>query len=279
LLYMMEELGGRREKCIVTPWVGHDGRSGIEIAPDGKKIIHPGRGICNNYWDLLPMGYKDTYATIHYYDTLKHMADMERDIKMHPEWDMLGGHLRFEPGDLRQHAEEVKAQANKLFWNDRTGRFVCSIDIDGKSYDYGFTFLNLEAIYYGLAGDDQADSIMKWITGRRIVAGDTSQAEDIYHWRFAPRATTKRNIDYYIWSWQSPEDIPWGYQIQDGGAVLGFSYHDLSARLKVLGPDDALVRLQDIIRWFDEGQAAGGYREYYKDPGRGTLQGCGTRIS
>ena len=73
---------------------------------------------------------------------------------------------------------------------------------------------------------------MSWINGDRIVAGDTAQGADIYHWRFAPRATTKRNIDWYFWAWSSPESIPWGGQVQDGGAVLGFSYHDLMARLQ-----------------------------------------------
>ncbi|UCD28098.1 MAG: hypothetical protein JSV03_13535, partial [Planctomycetota bacterium] len=148
LLFMMEDLGGRQHKCIVTPWVGHDGRSGLEIGSDGKKIVHSGRGIGNNYWDLLPMGGKDAYATIHYYDTLNRLADLEREIENHPEWNIPAGPLRFAPHELRRHAEEVKAHAGKLFWNDQTGRFVCSIDIDGKSYDYGFTFLNLEAIYY-----------------------------------------------------------------------------------------------------------------------------------
>jgi hypothetical protein len=31
--------------------------------------------------------------------------------------------------------------------------------------------------------------------------------------------------------------------------------------------------LKEILAWFDETQAAGGYREYYKDPSRGTMQG------
>jgi len=276
LQYMMDELGGRREKCILVPWVGHDGRSGHEIGPDGKRVIHSGRGIGNNYWDLLPMGYKDVYATIHYYDTLNYMADLEREILQHPQWNIPAGPLRIRPKELRRHAQEVKGHAGKMFWNDKTGRFVCSIDIDGKSYDYGLTFLNLDAIYYDFATGAQADSIVKWIAGRRIVAGDTSQGKDIYHWRFAPRATTKRNVEYYLWSWRDPGSIPWGYQVQDGGAVLGFSYHDLASRLKVLGPDDAWRRLQAIISWFDEVQAAGGYREYYKDPKRGSLQGGGT---
>ena len=97
---------------------------------------------------------------------------------------------------------------------------------------------------------------------------------DIYHWRFGPRASTRRNLDYYFWGWSNPESVPWGYQVQDGGAVLGFSFHDLMCRLKVDGPDDAWARLQQILAWFDETQAEGGYRRYYaKDPSRGTMQG------
>ena len=276
LLYMMDELGGRSEKCIVTPFVGHCGRSGLEIGPDGKKIIHSGRGIGNNYWDLLPMGYKDAYATIHYYDTLNYMAALERDIGAHPEWNMPASPLRLASEEIQKHAQEVRDYAGKLFWNDSTGRFACGIDVDGKSYDYGFTFINCEAIYYGFATGSQAESILKWLSGERIVPGDTSQGADIYHWRFGPRATTRRNVEYYGWFWNSPENIPWGGQVQDGGAVLGFSYHDLESRLKVRGPDDAWKRLSEIVRWFDEVQSAGGYREYYKDGKRGTtLQGGG----
>ena len=57
--------------------------------------------------------------------------------------------------------------------------------------------------------------------------------------------------------------------------MLGFSYHDLMARLETRGPDDAWNRLQEILRWFREVQAEGGYRAYYAKPGRGTLQGGG----
>src|SRR5208282_222807 len=105
------------------------------------------------------------------------------------------------------------------------------------------------------------------------VEGDTATGPEIYHWRFAPRSTTRRNLDYYFWGWSNPGSIPWGYQVQDGGAVLGFSYHDLMARLKTAGPDDAWQRVRAILAWFDEVQLAGGYRENYKDPSRGTMQG------
>jgi hypothetical protein len=276
-LYMMDVLGGKAEKCILAPFPGHNGKSGIEITSDGKKIIHSGWGIGNNYWDLLPMGYKDAYATIHYYDMLNYMAQLESDIESHPEWNIPAGPLQVSSKEIKQHAKEIKDNAGKLFWNEKTGRFNCGIDIDGKSYDYGFTFVNCEAIYYGFATDEQAKSIMAWLSGERIVDGDTSQGNDIYHWRFGPRATTKRNIDYYGWFWSAPESIPWGGQVQDGGAVLGFSYHDLSSRLRAYGADNTLQRLKEITQWFDEVQNAGGYREYYKDGKQGTtLQGGGT---
>ena len=48
---------------------------------------------------------------------------------------------------------------------------------------------------------------------------------------------------------------------------------DLMARLITDGPDDAWERLNEIVTWFDETQAAGGYRAYYSDPARGTMQG------
>jgi hypothetical protein len=48
------------------------------------------------------------------------------------------------------------------------------------------------------------------------------------------------------------------------------------ARLDALGADNAWARLQQVVRWFDEVQAAGGYRAYYKDKPGITLQGGGT---
>jgi hypothetical protein len=82
-------------------------------------------------------------------------------------------------------------------------------------------------------------------------------------------------VDYYFWGWSKPETIPFGGQVQDGGAVLGWSYMDLSARLKVDGPDNAWERLHAILTWFAEVQAGGGYRSYYQKQGA-ALQGDGT---
>jgi len=269
--YVMNEFDTRRRKCIYTTWPGHEGRSGVRWDKGNKTVVH-GEGIGGNYWDILPFGGEDALATIYYYDAVLDLADIEEAIRKHPEWNVASGAEAFDAADLRQHAREVKDYATQRFWNKETGRFG-TVDLDGHMHDYGFTFLNNEAIYFGFATTEQAKTIRAWISGARTVKGDTSTGADIYHWRFGPRTTTLRNLDYYYWGWSAPENIPWGSQVQDGGAVLGFSYHDLMARLMVNGPDDTWLRLKETLLWFEETQAAGGYREYYKDPSRGTMQG------
>ena len=269
--FMMREFDTRARKCVYTTWPGHEGRSGVRRVA-GKTVIVTGEGIGSNYWDLLPFGGEDALATIYYDNAVIDLAELEEQIAAHPEWNIAGDADAFDPADLRRHAREVKEYGTKRFWNGKTGRFG-TVDLDGKMHDYGFTFLNNEAVYYDFATPEQARSIHAWLSGQRVVDGDTSTGQNIYHWRFAPRSTTRRNLDYYFWGWSNPESVPWGYQVQDGGAVLGFSYHDLMARLKTAGPDDAWQRLHSILVWFDEVQLAGGYREYYKDPSRGTMQG------
>jgi hypothetical protein len=269
--FMMREFDTRNRRCVYTTWPGHEGRSGVRYV-DGKKEIVLGEGVGSNYWDLLPFGGEDALGTIYYYDAVLDLAELEEQIVAHPEWCVATGADAFDAEDLRRHAQEVKDYAAQRFWNPRTGRFG-TVDLEGNLHDYGFTFLNNEAVYYGFATPEQARGIHAWLTGERIVEGDTSQGPDIYHWRFGPRSTTKRNIDYYFWAWSAPESIPFGNQVQDGGGVLGFSYHDLMARLRTAGPDDAAQRLNEICTWFDETQAAGGYRAFYSDPTRGTMQG------
>ncbi|HVV01763.1 MAG TPA: glycosyl hydrolase family 65 protein [Verrucomicrobiae bacterium] len=276
LRFMMTEFHTMDRKVIDTTWVGHNGRSGLKRTANGRKEIIAGQGIGNNYWDILPFGGLDCYATVQYYDAVNTMARLEKEIAAHPEWNIPAGPLKLDPAFLEKHASEVRAEGNRLFWNSENGRFVACIDTAGEPHDYGFTFLNCEAIYYGFATAGHAREIMRWLNGDRIIKADTAQGPDIYHWRFGPRSTTRRNLDWYFWAWNSPESIPWGGQVQDGGAVLGFSYFDLMARLDTLGPDNAWNRLKAILKWFDEVEAAGGYRKYYNGQREGTLQGSGT---
>lgn len=276
LEYLLTEHQALERKVVFTDWVGHDGRSGLETRADGSRVIHPGRGIGNNYWDIMPFGGLDCYATIQHYSAVLALAQIERAIQDHPEWNIPSRGARRDADWLIRHAAEVKAQGNRLFWNEASGRFFACVDSDGRKYDYGFTFLNLEAIYYGFASPSHARDILEWIGGERTVESDTSTGADIYYWRFAPRATTRRNLDWYVFGWTSPESIPFGGQVQDGGAVLGFSYHDLMARLFESGPDSAWARLQEILKWFEDVESAGGYRKYYDGTRPGSMQGGGT---
>jgi hypothetical protein len=271
--FILREFQTEKRNCIYTTWPGHEGRSGVRLTPDGQKQLITGEGVGGNYWDLLPFGGEDALASIYYYDTLLALADLEQAIADHPEWGIAAGADAFDAAYLRHHAAAVKRYGTERFWNPRTGRFG-TVDLDGVMHDYGWTFLNNEAVYHGFAADWQARQIRDWISGRRIVPQDTSTGSDIYHWRFGPRTSTLRNLDYYYWGWPHPETNAWGARLQDGGAVLGFSYHDLMARLIVDGPEDAWGRLKQVVTWFGETQAEGGYRQYYSnDKSRGTAQG------
>jgi len=276
LRYQQTVMGGLKYNRIRNPWPGHDGLTGFSKDEKGNLTIYSGHGIGSNYWDVLPFGWDDFYATYQYYAATEAMADLEEAIEKHPGWNMPLGVLKLDPEWLREHAALVKRQANQLFWNEKTGRFNAWIDKKGKGHDYGFTFLNLDAIWYGIASDEHARAIMDWIDGKRIVETDTAKGKDIYRWRFGPRATTLRNVECYAQVWYGPEGIPWGGQVQDGGAVLGFSFFDLWARLKILGPDNAWQRLKEILAWEKEVHGEGGYRKYYEGGKRGTtLQGSG----
>ena len=274
IAYAINEFGIEKNGCVLVPWVGHGGRTGFIRDAIGKKTILYGRGIGNNYWDLLPFGHKDALATIYLFDALQSLATLEKAIAAHPTWNI--SQPAISSKKLLALAAKVRKTGQQLFWNESNGRFFACIDNQGQAHDYGFTFLNLEAIHYGFASDEQARTILQWITGDRIVEGDTATGEDIYHWRFAPRATTLRNVEWYTYVWHNPDTIVWGGQVQDGGAVLGFSYFDLMARLKTLGPNDAWERLKAILDWFAEVQSEGGYRAYYSKPDRNSLQGGGT---
>lgn len=274
LRYALAEFRVREMHSVTVPWVGHDGRSGIVIGADGKKNIRVGLGVGGNYFDLLPFGGSDGAATIYLYDALRHFTALERAVAAHPEWAMPAEGV-FTAEGLATLADAVRLKFQQRFWSAETGRFVGWIDVEGRAHDYGFTFLNQQAIHYGVASPEQAQSILAWLDGTREVAGDTSRGADIYRWRFAPRLTTRRNVEMYQWVWSAPETIPWGDQVQDGGAVLGFSFYDIMARLKVRGPDDAWQRLGEILKWFREVQSEGGYRAYYAKPGRGLMQGGG----
>lgn len=276
LSYARKELYDRKAGMIRVRYQGHDGLPGFVTDADGRRQYQYGHSIGGNYWDILPFGNLETYTSYYYVYTLRLMADLEEYIRAEKPAGIPSGGRQVKPGRLRREADRIVRTLNKKMWNSDNGRFFASEDIQGNKWDYGFVFLNQEAIYYGAATDEHAREIMDWVDGRRIVEGDTSVGEDIYRWRLAPRATTRRNDDWYYWGWD-PRVFPFGRQVQDGGAVFSQSFNDMMSRIKVYGPDNAWQRFQGILDWYTETREAGGYRAYYADESHGnSMQGSGT---
>jgi hypothetical protein len=288
LLFLSEHLQGRKEGLVNLGWfVGKDGIGG-----------ECGHGTYGSYWDLLPGGLYDLDSNLSYYYALNAMAELERVAKKRgiavPDVHVVAPDnktmlsYKETPQNLEALAARVKKNIEGKFWNPATGRFGRNIDVNGKLYDYGWLQHNLFALAMGVGTKAQRDSIVSWVNGSRIVAGDTSTGADIYHWRFGPRISTKRNEDYYYWAW--PHDrktdannpqFAWGNQMQDGGGVPFTSCYDLMARCSTgrqAEIDKAFERTKEIEAWYCDVKAAGGngpefYRKYYDGhPERGLQQ-------
>lgn len=243
--YMLNELHGK-DGIIVIDAVGHEGRNGC---------------IGSNYWDILPFGYKDAFCNTYYYEALRAMAELEEycervGLDSEIQSPSAGEDARI-PGRntsyfYRRLRDKVRKQYNTTFWDASKGRYVGCVDIDGVKHDYGFTFINLEAIAYGLADEQQAKRIFRWMENEPT---STGKADTYSAWIFAPRSNTIHNPgeteggsggtpSWWFFGWKG---TAYGEQCQDGGAILYTSYYDLMARLKFLGPDNAYRRFKAIL--------------------------------
>ena len=217
------------------------------------------------YWDAYPAGYLSAYPNTLFYASVAAMADIETLAGDAGQRDY-----------YRNLLPIIKAKFTETFWSPEKGRFISTVDKNGAKYDYGITSTNLYAVVYGVADEAQAASVMAWLTGRRIVAGDTAQGADIYHWRIAPRANTVafESIEPQWWagdfagvSLKPGGWGQWGVNIQNGGAILYVSYYDILARLRVIGPDDAFERFTAIMAEFHRNSLRPDTPGHYGPPG------------
>lgn len=235
--YQLEDLNGKNGLLVVD----NDHNTGL---PDGAPT---------NYWDNFPFGYKDAYINAYFYASVLAMAEIE---------EFAGENDR--AGEYRRLAEEVRNAYSRTFWDEEKGRFIGCIDVEGNRWDLGFTFLNLEALTYSVGTREQAEAVFSWLDGDRIIEGDTSQGEDIYHFRWAPRATTVDASalgEPYWWKPIVINGVPqitvheggtatFGEHLENGGAIFYVSHYDLLARARHRGPDDAWERLGVIMEEF-----------------------------
>lgn len=223
------------------------GAEGGVTLPGPKTDGTPGSA-GSNYWDFWLFGHRCAYTDGFFYESLRLMADLE---------ESLGNADRAR--ELRALRPKVKERFEKDFWNPETGRFIGWIDKEGAAYDYGFPFVNLQALAFGLGTPEQAESILAWLDGTRIIEGEDSTGADIYHFAFAPRTNTidaRHGTPPPVNTWNGALDLSpggsagYGLQIQNGGAIFYPAYYDLLARNRAHGPDAAAVRWRAIANEF-----------------------------
>lgn len=219
----------------------------------------------SNYWDNLCFGNYDAYENALFYEALLSMAGIER---------MRGNTAEAEK--YEQLADTVHEKYDELYWSDQTGRYIATIDTDGVKHDYGLTFLNFEALTYGLGDAEKAASIFDWTDGRRIVEGDTSTGSDIMSYSniindyyeavgsatripeglvLAPRANTvafeSKSVAGKSW-WHNPGGIDeftnagYNKHLENGGYIFYTVYYELMARAQYRGTNDVISRFQQI---------------------------------
>lgn len=246
----------------------------------------------NGWYDCIPTGTVSMEANIGYYNSLLAMArieetaialgiaNQETSIRNPRPSEIAGRDIAwtFTPQTLRALADRVKTNIRKDYdkgglWNPKTGRFAWAIydegtvDIYGKAVkagdpmDFGHTEINLNAVLSGVATDEQAESILSWINGTRIVDGDEVVGDEIYFFEFAPRTNTGDvTIDCSIHHSHGqkgefitrPNQITknFGEDIQNGGASIHVSFFDLEARNAFYGADDSFERFSAIKDWY-----------------------------
>lgn len=244
--YQLEALGGK-QGLIVTA---------------SKDVTGRHQGVGNNYWDILPFGHLDAYANIVFFASLEAMAEIEELLAGIGTSRADASIPVRSPTFYRGLRRKCREKYTATFWDEAEGRFIGCIDLDGERHDYGFVFLNLEAMAYGLASSEQAERIYEWLEHGTSSTGEA----DIYtQWVFAPRATTIHNP---MWNPEHPEGIedgnsqpwwhfgwhgtPFGDQCQDGGAIFYTSFFDLMARTRFLGAERAYGRWREILARYRE---------------------------
>lgn len=204
------------------------------------------RGVHSNYWDDIPFGYLSAYENIYFTASLLAMAELETVMR--------GVQIRDapparSPAFYRQLAQLVKRRYDETFWNETAGRYIGCVDVHGNRHDYGFTYVNTEALAYGLGDVEKAQRIYHWMENEPTSTGKP----DTYFFEFAPRVNTLDCSGW--WYLEGKAEIPsqpFDTHCENGGAILYTSFFDLMARHRWLGADNAWQRLWGILRRYDQ---------------------------
>ena len=231
---------------------GHDGKKA-----GASTLENTVTSLSNGYWDITFMPEYDFQSNMYFYKAVADMAYLEKVLEDNGNTvDKTNATVKtatrelshgtsvynYTSGELESLANTIKTAiqkdaSNGGFWNDSTGRFVAGYT-DSQIYDYGHVAWNLEAIYYGIASEEQAGSIMAWLEGET----------NLYKYEFAPKVNTVQDAEMLTGLYEG-KDNSW-LNCQFGGAIMYTSFYDLMARINVLGADNAYDRLTAIEAWY-----------------------------
>lgn len=258
----------RIEKAMAYMLTVMKGTSGVLTITDPRNDA-TSNGVSSNYWDSIrAFGYQSAYENVLFYQALFAMADIET---YRGNADKAGYYT-----DL---AAKVKTEFNRIFWDASKGRYITSVDKNGKRIDLGITFVNTMAVAAGLADADRSEQIYAWLDGKRIIEGEKSTGSDIFGaFKISARTNT---VDIastgapYLW-WDHNGAMPctegtlggYGNQMQNGGTIFYTSYYDLMGRIRSGDIQSAADRFDTILEEFHKDQlrrfpytAYGGYVE------------------
>ncbi len=204
------------------------------------------KGVHSNYWDNIPFGHLSAYENIYFFASLHAMAEIESVMQATTP---VHSPAPRPPMYYRQLAETVKRRYAETFWNASAGRYIGCVDVHGNRHDYGFTYVNTEALAYGLGDPEKARRIYHWMENEPTATGKL----DTYFFEFAPRVNTLDCSGW--WYLEGKAEIPaqpFDTHCENGGAILYTSFFDLMARHQWLGADNAYRRLRGILRRYDQ---------------------------
>lgn len=115
-----------------------------------------------NAWDCINFGHEDAYSLAMGYRGLRCLADLER----------LAGRAE-QAKTYDRDADRIRAAFVPTFLNPKTGILAGWKSRDGELHDYWFTFINGQAIVYGLVDDALANQIMDRIQAKFKEVGYT----------------------------------------------------------------------------------------------------------
>ncbi len=278
--YILEYLYGKEGYIQITEpstFLNADGSQRFDYVPGADMYCWNNTGLPNsnasNYWDNLPFGNYDAYENALFYQALNSMAGIYR---------MLGDKYAGKAAEMDALAETVKAKYNELYWDEEKGRYIACIDTDGTRVDYGLTFVNFEAMKYGLASPEQAKRIFDWIDGDRVIEGEKTVGRDIMSYAQIMRRVNRKQYEIIkeldlrlaaitntipinnrenqasglVW-WHGPDGInpfasaAYGNHLENGGYIFYPVFYELMARTEYEGAQSTTDRLYEIGRVYE----------------------------